>query len=548
MRKQCSQNFDIVSQRNYEKIKRIATIERGELIYCFSCEELKYILNSSNPKVFDKPTEFTKEEKEKLLKFFNESECDKDSEDEEEYTKAITSKDTEPFIEKLAILDKAKKFKVSFRGNFGYGEEESVGNLLQYVKDHTSKFFESLDQDIPSELNFMEIQNKMKTSNVHEAAIEYYKNLYSFLEEFELLGSYANFEIPLDNKLEINIEINGRLQRFDISEYYDEERERLDLSYKNITSIKDTVFPPGLKTLKISANKITSLKNLPPSLTELDISVNKITSLEGLTPTLTKLNISDNKIESLEEEFPSSSLTYLDISRNQITSLKGSPQSLTYLQISHNKIKSLISPQGESLLSPSLIELRISGNQITSLQGLPTSLTHLEISSNQITSLKGLLPSLEVLHITNNQITSLGGLPQNLNLKELKISSNQIKTIERLPPSLIYLNISHNQITSLKGLPPNLVELHSLSNQIKSLISPQGKSLLPPSLKKLVISRNRIKSLEGLPPNLEYLEVYKNQIESLKGLPQSLIFLDISDNKLKLPVIVRLRNLRTFYT
>jgi Leucine-rich repeat (LRR) protein len=216
---------------------------------------------------------------------------------------------------------------------------------------------------------------------------------------------------------------------------YDEGK--LDLSNRNITSIKDTVFPQSLTVLDISGNQITSLEGLPPSLTVLDISRNQIKSLEGLPPSLTELYIYNNQIKSLE----------------------GLPPSLTELYIWNNQITSLVSPQGEMFLPPSLTVLDISRNQIKSLEGLPQSLTVLKIWNNQIKSLEGLPPSLTELYIWNNQITSLEGLPQSLT--ELYISRNRITSLEGLPQSLTELNISSNQI---KTLPIELVHLRNLRN------------------------------------------------------------------------------------
>ena len=75
----------------------------------------------------------------------------------------------------------------------GYGDVQQIGNLLQFVKEYTKKFFYHLDQEIPSELDFNSIQNEMKTSNIFDAAIEYYKKIYEYLLEFELLDLYKNF-------------------------------------------------------------------------------------------------------------------------------------------------------------------------------------------------------------------------------------------------------------------------------------------------------------------------------------------------------------------
>jgi Leucine-rich repeat (LRR) protein len=215
--------------------------------------------------------------------------------------------------------------------------------------------------------------------------------------------------------------------------------EWLNLSGKNITSMKGLGFPPDLTELNISHNKITSLEGLPSTLTKLYIDNNQITSLRGLPKNLATLYINNN----------------------QITSLKGLPTNLRVLKISSNKIKSL---KG---LPPNLRVLEISGNKIKSLKGLPLDLDYLEIDNNQIKSLEGLPPYLTQFTAHDNHITSLEGLPPNLEI--LNIYNNRIKTVTGLPQSLTQFNAQGNHITSLEGLTPNLKYINIYNNRITSL-------------------------------------------------------------------------------
>lgn len=192
----CKNKEDLLGEE-YVKIKSVATIKREDVIYCFSCYDLSGQLNKNDIHVSygHGKLHITDVEKRYLLDFYNNNKCKEENEElPQSESRVTTEKDTEPYIEKLGILDKAKAFQVSFRDNMGYGDVQQVGNLLQFVKEYTKKFFIHHEQEIPPELDFNSIQNEMKTSNIFDSAIEYYKKIYKYLLDFELLDLYKNYK------------------------------------------------------------------------------------------------------------------------------------------------------------------------------------------------------------------------------------------------------------------------------------------------------------------------------------------------------------------
>lgn len=198
--RKCRNKADVMFN-DYDQIKNVAVITRGELSFCFSCDDIPGYLNLERVKFPEDPTPFvfTESDKKYLQDFLDRNCGASDSETESdissppgEMSRALTEKDTEPYIEKLGVLEEAKKFRVNFNENYGYGDRIRVGNYLQYVKQHTSKFFDQLNIELPSDLNFVKIQSEAKTSNIHEASILYYETLYKYLKENNLLTQYIS--------------------------------------------------------------------------------------------------------------------------------------------------------------------------------------------------------------------------------------------------------------------------------------------------------------------------------------------------------------------
>ena len=165
----CKNKEDLLGEE-YVKIKSVATIKREDVVYCFSCYDLSGQLNKNQIHVSygHGKLQITDEEKNYLLEFYETNKCKEENEEElpQSVTRATTEKDTEPYIDRLGILEQAKAFKVEFRRDMGYGDIQQVGNLLQFVKKYTKNFFDSNNRAIPSDLDFNSIQNEMKTSNL----------------------------------------------------------------------------------------------------------------------------------------------------------------------------------------------------------------------------------------------------------------------------------------------------------------------------------------------------------------------------------------------
>lgn len=380
----CKNNEVDMSTKDFLEINRIEYITQGDITYCFSCYDIKNQINaisSGYVNIIGNRTQklnLDDKEKQQLLSFFDNSGCDRDSDDEDsDYVKAITSKDTEPYIEKLGILDKAKESKFSVRQDFGYGDTDTFENLLQYVKEYTTKFFDYLEQDIPAELEFTKIQKSIKSSNIHEAAIKYYEKLYDYFEEFELLDTYAEFD--LNNKIMLSVYINNQLQQIDISNVYDVEKKFPDLARLNITSLNGTIFPSDMVHLNLSQNHLKDFDNVhfPATLQNLVVYGNNFETLDGIIfpPSLRILSFQKNKLKSIDfSQFPRT-LEEINLSENKITSITSIDSiaehlpHLKYLVLHQNKIKSFKYMR----LPPSLEYLDIRYNDIRKREDLPNT-------------------------------------------------------------------------------------------------------------------------------------------------------------------------------
>ncbi len=199
----------------------------------------------------------------------------------------------------------------------------------------------------------------------------------------------------------------------------------IDVSSKNIQSLKGIEYFTELTTLRCSSNKLTALdvsKNT--ALTELSCGANKLTSLDVSKNTaLTYLVCYKNQLTSLDVS-KNTALTGLHCYNNQLTSLDVSKNTKLWdLYCNRNQLTSLDVSKNTALTT-----LYCYSNQLTSLDVTKnTALTELWCYSNQLTSLDvSGCTALTELRCYDNQLTSLD-VSKNTVLTRLYCYQNRIK-------------------------------------------------------------------------------------------------------------------------
>lgn len=167
--------------------------------------------------------------------------------------------------------------------------------------------------------------------------------------------------------------------------------DTLNLSQKNISSIKGINYFSKLKNLYLDDNNISDISSL-----------NKIKNLAFVS-------IKNNKITTLENCFAESGEIFaLDLSGNQIVDTKGLEklEEVTYLTLADN--------------------------QISDISNLPNHIFDADFSNNQIQDINSLLKvkdSLYNLNLENNKISDISCLKQIPNLQIVDIRYNKISDI-----------------------------------------------------------------------------------------------------------------------
>ena len=156
----------------------------------------------------------------------------------------------------------------------------------------------------------------------------------------------------------------------------------IDVSLKNIASLKGIEFFTALTTLNCLGNQLTALdvsKNT--ALTTLSCSINQLTSLDVSKNTaLTMLSCYENQLTALDVT-KNTALTYQDCANNQLTALDVTNNTaLDYLICGNNQLTALDVSKNTALTA--LICL---GNQLTALDVTNiTALTYLRCYQNKI--------------------------------------------------------------------------------------------------------------------------------------------------------------------
>lgn len=173
------------------------------------------------------------------------------------------------------------------------------------------------------------------------------------------------------------------------------------LGHMGLTSIPAHL-PPGLKTLDLSYNCLTTLPEMPNGLCDLLIKRNDISRLSALPQSLEMLNCSENNLNLLPE-LPKN-LWLLDCSGNKLTKLPRLPNDMAYLHVNNNQLTQLPDlPQGTR-------KVYAQDNLLTKFPSVPAGIVTLDIRHNQITSAPVLSGDIADYQMEGNPFMNKGNL------------------------------------------------------------------------------------------------------------------------------------------
>ena len=225
----------------------------------------------------------------------------------------------------------------------------------------------------------------------------------------------------------------------------------LDLRAQQITSLAGVRFPPGLKSLLLNLNNISSL--VRSGLIGLFSSPAFFRGLESMVgrPAVAQ---SSNFASIFKKTDDLNKRTDEEIKRDRLTNSEIAPV----------------------LFPPGLEVLELRDNRIESLEGVlfPDSLKILTLDNNDIKSLQGVQfpPQLEVLDLNINKIDNLYQVKFPVGLKELNLSDNNILhlTSVEFPPNIEEFTIDGNPLEDVAMMiRPNKTVIEHLKKEYSSL-------------------------------------------------------------------------------
>ncbi len=198
----------------------------------------------------------------------------------------------------------------------------------------------------------------------------------------------------------------------------------LDLSFRNISSLKGIEFFTDLVELNCMSNKLANVdmsKNT--ALKTLNMSDNTLSSITlPQTETLTTLLLNNNLLTSVDLT-KNTGLTELNVSYNNLMSLNVSKNTaLTTLTANSNTVRTISLPQ-----STTLTTLNVNSNALTSIDvSNCTALTNLYLGENQLTALDvSKNTKLKEIECHSNRFTTLD-FSKNSSLRKISCYYNQI--------------------------------------------------------------------------------------------------------------------------
>ncbi|RCK63869.1 Outer membrane protein YopM [Candida viswanathii] len=366
--------------------------------------------------------------------------------------------------------------------------------------------------------------------------------------EIDLPQGLKSLDLSWDSTINIKtLRIPG-----DVEEIYFNSAKVEDVTNIDLHDCGDS-----LTTLMLTYNSITlfNLKELPPQLKTLDLSCNLISEIKDVEygwPDLVNLLLRDNRLVdySLSEvtQWPPN-LKMLALTSNELENvsyLSNLPDSIEVLDLSNNEFRSLIVPStGESFKFPkNLKNLQLAGckflipdddSSLSNHLEFPHQLEELNLSECNITTLNAFKfpTSLVKLALSGNKIVDLGTYDDHIskswlmlnNLRELDLYSNDIRNLEdwQVPAQLKYLDVRVNYIEKLSSAWPIFNKEYNQDLQ----------------LSHLNVSYCRLEEISNdleLPVNLRVLDISNNAISgTFKFLPcfKQLFFFNLSMNLIR---------------
>ncbi|XP_012945772.1 slit homolog 3 protein [Aplysia californica] len=294
--------------------------------------------------------------------------------------------------------------------------------------------------------------------------------------------------------------------------------EVLKISQNKITSIRNDAFRnfPNLMTLDLTGNRIyriyrRSLRRMN-RLRTLTLNRNRIRSLARIfehVPNLYQLNLAKNKIRSIGVDDLSSltNLHYVDFRDNSITSIHSRAfkelTSLRYLFLNNNPLVSMPTMQfGSQVLQ--LVDL--SHCRLTSVpQPLPASVGDLRLGNNRLSQIQHTdfinITDLQLLALNDNDLQFLadGTFSHLTQLQEVWLRGNRLVYIPRdLPDNVRKVHMDSNNLQQIEGnlfRPSSRLDYLTVENNQITRVAPDTFSGLR-FLNTLNFQGNQIRSLE----------------------------------------------------
>ncbi len=262
----------------------------------------------------------------------------------------------------------------------------------------------------------------------------------------EIIQTFTDLEslVIINCNLESLAGLPSNLKTLDISN--NKITERLDAhipntlitltANRNCISKIDIISQVNMKTLKISGNIISSIKNLPPNLIDLDISNTKfVITNQCIINTLTKLKKLD--------------IEQCLIAQNGIDNL---PDNITHLSASHIKTTSGLIINN---LPKNLENFKCNNSNVCELKfdEFPSTITHISIYNNKLTHVPTVPLKMDTLDISNNLLSSIPTIPTYVRIfdcsgnEQLKLTDSQITLLKQLD-LLRETNITYNEPTN----------------------------------------------------------------------------------------------------
>lgn len=115
------------------------------------------------------------------------------------------------------------------------------------------------------------------------------------------------------------------------------------LSGKGLKTLKDVEFPPGITTLDVSHNELTSLEGCPSTITHLYAYRNQLPNFVGVPAGLKFIDAHGNPITSSKGLEACLALKTVVMYMSELSEVSGFPDSVEHLNVAANRIGKIVS-------------------------------------------------------------------------------------------------------------------------------------------------------------------------------------------------------------